>query len=148
VSWIVNYNTDGGFTRPPELSPEEEYRQMLDFEIWFFEGVLEGSPDYVEVLQILGNAYTARGYYEKGLWVDQRLARLCPRDPVVFYNLACSYSLISELDEAFKALEKAVKLGYDDVQHLNTDPDLKNVRTDARYDEILEHIAARQGKNG
>jgi len=121
---------------------------MLDFEIWFFEGVLEGSPDYVEVLQILGNAYTARGYYEKGLWVDQRLARLCPRDPVVFYNLACSYSLISELDEAFKALEKAVKLGYDDVQHLNTDPDLKNVRTDARYDEILEHIAARQGKNG
>ena len=148
MSWIVNYNTDGGFTRPPELSPEEEYRQMLDFEIWFFEGVLEGSPDYVEVLQILGNAYTARGYYEKGLWVDQRLARLCPRDPVVFYNLACSYSLISELDEAFKALEKAVKLGYDDVQHLNTDPDLKNVRTDARYDEILEHIAARQGKNG
>ena len=143
MSWIINYNTDGGFIKPPELSPEDEYRQMLDFEIWFYEGVLEGCPDYVEVLQTLGNAYTARGYYEKGLWIDLKLAKLCPHDATVFYNLACSYSLIGELDEAFSALKKSIELGYDDVQHMNNDPDLRNVRADDRYEEILERLAAK-----
>ena len=144
MSWIINYNTDGGFTKPPELSPEDEYRQMLDFEIWFYEGVLERCGTYVEVLQALGNDYTARGYYERGLWVDLKLAKLCPDDPVVFYNLACSYSLISEQDEAFAALRKAVEHGYDDVQYLNTDPDLRSLRGDPRYGEILELITSRK----
>ena len=141
MSWIINYNTDGDFARPPELSPEDEYRRMLDFEIWFFEGVLERCPDYVEVMQALGHCYTSRGYYEKGLWVDRRLTGLCPRDPIVFYNLACSYALIGEVDDAFESLRHAIALGYDDVQHLNTDPDLRSVRADSRYGEVLELIA-------
>lgn len=143
MSWIVNYNTDGDFSKPPELSPEDEYRQMLDFEIWFYEGVLETCPDYVEVLQTLAHCYTARGYYEKGLWIDLKLARLCPIDPIVFYNLACSYSLISELDQAFEMLKKSIKLGYDDVQHMNSDPDLRDVRADGRYNEVLELLAVK-----
>lgn len=146
MSWIINYNTDGGTARAPGASPEDEYRQMLDFEIWFYEGIQGCCPEYVEVLQALGNAYTARGYYEKGLWVDLKLAELCPRDPVVQYNLACSYSLIGELDDAVQHLRKSVELGYEDVQHMNSDPDLRNARTDDRYDEILELISARQGK--
>jgi tetratricopeptide (TPR) repeat protein len=138
MSWIINYNTDGGSATPPDLSPEDEYRKALDFEIWFYEGITKDCPDYVEVLQALGNSYTARGYYEKGLFVDRKLATLCPADPVVYYNLACSYSLIGELDEAFKSLDQAVKLGYNDVQHMSADPDLKNLRSDPRYAEILK----------
>lgn len=144
MSWIINYNTDGGFIKPPELSPEDEYRQTLDFEIWFYEGVLERCPEYVEVLQTLGNTYTARGYYEKGLWIDLKLTKLCPRDATVFYNVACSYSLIGEFDDAFNALKKSIELGYDDVQHMNNDPDLRNLRADDRYEEILELLAAKQ----
>jgi tetratricopeptide (TPR) repeat protein len=148
VSWIINYNTDGGFIKPPELSPEDEYRRMLDFEIWFYEGVLATCPDYVEVLQAVGNSYTARGYYEKGLWVDQKLAKLCPGDPIVFYNLACSYSLISELDQAFDCIRKSIDLGYDDLQCMNSDPDLRNLRSDGRYDGILELIASKRKSAG
>ena len=141
MSWIINYNTDGGFSRPPELSPEDEYRRMLDFEIWFYEGILEQCPDYPDVLGILAHAYTARGYYEKGLWTDLKLAKLCPGDPVVFYNLACSYSLLGELDDALNTLRKSVELGYDDAEHMNGDPDLRSVRSDDRYSEILELIS-------
>ena len=144
MSWIINHNTDGGFIKPPELSPEDEYRQMLDFEIWFYEGILDRCSGYVEVLQSLGNDYTARGYYEKGLWVDLKLSKLCPDDPIVYYNLACSYSLMGELDEAFASLKKSIERGYDDVQYLNTDPDLRSLRSDPRYEDVLELIAARQ----
>ncbi len=146
MSWIINYNTDGAFEQPPQVSPEDEYRQALDFEIWFYEGVIERCADYVEVLQALGNAYTARGYYEKGLWVDQKLSKLCPNDPVVYYNLACSFALISEPEDAFSSLRKCVDLGYDDAQHLNTDPDLRSLRSDPRFGELLETMAARRPK--
>ena len=148
MSWIINYNTDGDFTKPPELSPEDEYRRTLDFEIWFYEGVLEVCPDYAEVMQSLAHCYTARGYYEKGLWIDQKLSRLRPRDPLVFYNLACSYSLIGELDDAFGMLAKAIKLGFSDIQHLSSDPDLRNLRSDGRYGEILDLITVKQTGEG
>ena len=65
-------------------------REDLEFEIRFFEGITRRDPHYIEALQILGDAYTKTGQWEKGLHVDKRLARFCPDSPLVFYNLACS----------------------------------------------------------
>jgi tetratricopeptide (TPR) repeat protein len=116
-------------------------RENLEFEICFFEGVARRDPDYVEALQILGDAYTKTGEAKKGLQIDQRLAKLCPDNPLVFYNLACSYSLTNRLDEAFAALKQAVKLGYADARWLSRDPDLKNLRNDSRFERIRKNIA-------
>ena len=38
------------------------------------------------------------------------------------------------------ALIKAVHLGYDDSQWMDTDPDLNNVRTDPRYQRIRRQL--------
>ena len=46
--------------------------------------------------------------------MDQQLSRLQPRNPLVFYNLACSHSLNGEVDRAAAALERALALGYRD----------------------------------
>jgi tetratricopeptide (TPR) repeat protein len=115
-------------------------KEDLQFEIRFFEGVSRRDPDFIEALQILGDAYTKTGQWEKGLQVDERLARLCPDNALVFYNLACSYSLLKQLDEAFAALDRAVKLGYDDTRWLNKDPDLENLRRDNRFEKIRTGI--------
>ena len=40
-----------------------------------------------------------RSRFEDGLSVDRRLARLCPSDPLVHYNLACSFSLTEEFQK-------------------------------------------------
>jgi tetratricopeptide (TPR) repeat protein len=116
-------------------------KEDLEFEIRFFEGVARRDPDYVEALQILGDAYTKTGEAEKGLQIDQRLARLCPDNPLVFYNLACSCSLTNRLDEAFAALKRAVKLGYADARWLSRDPDLKNLHNDSRFARIREDVS-------
>ena len=42
----------------------------------------------MDALQILGDHYTQRGRIIEGLKVDERLARLEPGIPLVFYNLA------------------------------------------------------------
>ena len=62
----------------------------------------------MDALQLLGDHYTQRGRYLDGLKVDERLARLEPHNALVFYNLACSYSLTDQFDRAAFALEKAL----------------------------------------
>src|SRR5213083_2968940 len=79
----------------------------LDIKIIFMEGIVRRDPKYVEALQILGDHYTQRGKYNHSLSVDQQLSRLEPGNPLVYYNLACSYCLTSEFDLAAAALEKA-----------------------------------------
>jgi len=128
----------GPETGGPPPQPPGERDEDLDFEIAFFEEVLEQLPDSVDVLMALGNDYTQRGLFEKGLCVDQRLCELRRRDPIIHYNLACSYSLLSRVDDSLKALEQAVAYGYDDFRYIQQDPDLANVRTDPRYVALLE----------
>jgi tetratricopeptide (TPR) repeat protein len=126
--------------REQKPSRTKERKEDVQFEIRFFEGIAHRDPDYVEALQVLGDAYTKTGQWEKGLEIDQRLAKLSPDNPLVFYNLACSYSIMNRVDEAFAALKRAVKLGYDDAQWLNKDPDLKNLRSDRRFERIRANL--------
>ena len=112
----------------------------LDLKIAFMEGIVRRDPRYVEALQILGDHYTQRGQFEASLQVDKRLSRLEPRNPLVFYNLACSHSLNSEFDLAAAALEKAIALGYADFKWLARDPDLRRLRKHPLYRQIEDKI--------
>ena len=112
----------------------------LDVKIQFIEGLVRRDPDYVDALQLLGDHYTQRGRYTEGLQVDERLAHLDPENALVFYNLACSYSLTDQFDRAMLALEKAFSLGYRDFAWLAKDPDLKKFRQQPAYDEIKAKI--------
>jgi tetratricopeptide (TPR) repeat protein len=115
-------------------------RRDLDTKIQFIEGIVRRDPDYVDALQLLGDHYTQRGHFNEGLKVDERLARLAPGSPLVFYNLACSYSLTDQFERAALALEKALDLGYRDFAWLARDPDLKKFRRHPAYEEIQAKI--------
>ena len=112
----------------------------LDVKIGFMEGLVQRDPDYVDALQLLGDHYTQRGRYTDGLKVDERLAELEPRNSLVFYNLACSYSLTDQFDRAVHALEKALQLGYRDFNWLARDPDLRKLRQQPVYRNLEEKI--------
>ena len=111
------------------------------------EGVVRRDPRYVEALQLLGDNYTKRGRYSEGLNVDERLAELEPQNPLVFYNLACSYSLTDQYDRAADAIEKALSLGYRDFNWMAKDPDLKKLRAHPRYKAIREAVRALKSKS-
>jgi len=117
-----------------------DQQRALDVQIEFMEGVVRRDPRYVEALQLLGDNYTKRGRYNEGLTVDERLAQLEPENPLVFYNLACSYSLTDQCERAADAIEKALELGYTDFKWLAKDPDLKKLRGHPRYKQIREAI--------
>lgn len=110
------------------------------FEVQFMEELLTNDPCNEEALMVLGRTYTRRGEYEKGLAIDRRLARLRPSDPTVYYNLACSCSLLQQLEDGFVALEKAIALGYRDLGHMLKDPDLANLRQDQRFRHLVSRV--------
>ena len=112
----------------------------LDVKIEFVEGLVRRDPGYVDALQLLGDHYTQRGRYAEGLKLDERLARLRPDDALVFYNLACSYSLTEQFDRAALALEKALRLGYRDFNWLAKDPDLHKLRQQPVFRDIQDKI--------
>jgi tetratricopeptide (TPR) repeat protein len=112
----------------------------LDIKITFMEGIIRRDPKYVEALQILGDHYTQRGRFDHSLKVDQQLSRLEPSNPLVFYNLACSYALNSEFELAAAALDRALALGYRDFKWLARDPDLRRLRQQPIYRHIEDKI--------
>jgi tetratricopeptide (TPR) repeat protein len=121
---------------PIALTPLSEF----DLEIDFCEQILRVNPAYGEALSVLGEAYTRRGDYVKGLDIDLKLSQLRPESGVVHYNLACSYALTGHVEESFDALKKSVELGYRDLEHIRNDRDLEILRKDARYAALLEMI--------
>ena len=118
--------------------------ELLEFEIAFYERLVEEHPNFVDALVALGDAYTRYGRHEEGLRVDLKLAELKHNDPAVWYNLACSYALLKRSDESFEALRQAVALGYDDFEYLMKDPDLATLRSSPQLRQLLEqHLASK-----
>ena len=116
--------------------------ELLEFEITFYEKLLRAYPDFIDALIPLGDAYTRRGRYDKGLQIDLRLTQLRTHDPLTWYNLACSYALLKRIEDALQALQRAVELGYADLASLQNDPDLVNLRQSPKYRQLLESVMA------
>ena len=100
----------------------------LDFEIGFFEQILQRQPNYLNVLRVVGELLSRKGLYDRTLEIDRRLVSLRPRDGIARYNLACSLARQGELLIAVRELGSALELGYDDFAHLEVDPDLDLLR--------------------
>lgn len=123
-------------TLPAKKHLTRQEKRDLDIEIGFLEGLVKKDPTYVDALQLLGDDYTKRGKYLAGLHIDQTLSGIRPKDPLVFYNLACSLCLTKQYKEAAEALESAINLGYRDFKWLAEDPDLQDLRKQPFYRRI------------
>ncbi|MFH2137960.1 MAG: tetratricopeptide repeat protein [Candidatus Omnitrophota bacterium] len=127
------------------VNKQKKKDTSLIFEIDFFEKLIQDNADYVDALIPLAENYTKAGDYENGLRIDKKLVKLRPDDAVIRYNLACSYSILGEIDKALATLRKAIDLGYSDFKFIEQDPDLLNLRKDLRYKTI---IACRKSRKG
>ena len=74
-------------------------------------------------------------------------AKLLPDDPRPFYNLACAQARLKMKSQALGSLEQAVRNGYADDQHMQTDSDLESLRDDPAFAKLLEAVKARREKD-
>jgi tetratricopeptide (TPR) repeat protein len=143
-------DADGpGATGKPDRKPKRPARarrrpsdwfgslSQLDFEIDFFERVLARRPDAVDVLRILAELVSRKGAVSRAVELDRRLAALLPEDFLAFYNLACSLARAGHADEAIDSLSRAILLGYDDLAHMEADPDLESLHDHPDFQALL-----------
>jgi len=110
---------------------------QLDFDIEFFERILARKVDSIEVLRILAELVSKKGDLARAVDYDRRLVELQPEDFLARYNLACSLARAGRLEEAIDALSRAVLLGYDDLDHMESDPDLESLHTHPDFQALL-----------
>lgn len=56
----------------------------------------------------------------------------------VYYDAACLYSLMGEIDASISYLETSLLKGYRNIHHIMTDDDLANIRGEKRYQELIK----------
>jgi tetratricopeptide (TPR) repeat protein len=113
-------------------------KALNEFQIGLAGAVLQSNQEHPEALRVLSDGLVREGRHEDALRVDLQLLALSPRDPIVHYNLACDYSSLEKLDQAFDMLNKAFCFGYRDYRHLLADRCLQNVRRDPRFRKLLD----------
>ena len=59
------------------------------------------------------------------------------KDPAVYFNLACAYSLTEQKDKAFEALSKSFALGFKDVEKVKTHDALAFLRVQEEFDQFV-----------
>lgn len=110
---------------------------QLDFEIDFFERLLARRPDAIEVLRVLAELVSRKGHLPRAVELDRRIVDLLPDDFLARYNLACSLARAGRADEAIDSLSRAILLGYDDIAHMEADPDLESLRHHPDFQALL-----------
>ncbi len=59
---------------------------------------------------------------------------------LAYYNMACAYVRLKQNDKAFEFLSKAVDEGFANRATFETDADLAPIRSDARFQKLLERL--------
>ena len=144
-----DFDADGGGSgrgntrgREPQRPQHDDWfgeLSQLDFDIDFFEGLLARNGDAVDVLRVLAELVSQKGLVKRAVELDRRLVDVLPNDFLARYNLACSLARAGRPDEAIDALSRAILLGYDDLAHLEVDPDLDSLREHPEFRELLGH---------
>jgi tetratricopeptide (TPR) repeat protein len=76
--------------------------------------------------------------YEDALKEFAKILREVPGDWNALYNSACAYSLLGDKAKAVEFLEKSIRAGFLDFDHIEKDSDLDNIRDEAGYKAIIE----------
>ncbi len=92
----------------------------------------------------LGMAYAKNKQFKKAKIAFDKLENLYPNNGKTFRNWGTFYALKNEKDKAFHNLEKAIELGYNDVEWFNTDDSLDGLREDERFRKLIESIINNQ----
>ena len=101
----------------------------------------DGLNAYTVAVRIhLGNAHLERSEYEKALEQYKKAMEIEPKNSIVLYNIACTYSRMKKIEEALDALERCVAAGYRDVEWMEKDADLDNLRDEPRYKAVVRRL--------
>ncbi len=94
------------------------------------------------------NAYAAyqAGDYEKAARNYLAFLQIKPTDAGSWYNLSCCYGLLGKPELAAKYLQRAYKNGFQDLEHIQNDPDFSQVKATEIFHAAMDSLQAWNAK--
>ncbi|MCS7180144.1 MAG: hypothetical protein NZ891_02185 [bacterium] len=102
----------------------------------FYEKLIKINPNFLEVLFHLVHIHTSLKNYKNVLKYDKKIAKLLNFDPISYYNLACDYSNLGDIENSLKNLKIAILLGFKNTGYIKRDKDLKFLRKNISFKKI------------
>ncbi len=100
------------------------------------EDRLELNPDDARAAN-LAAAFLARlGDLPKAVEYADRSLSIDPEDPMLLYNVSCTYVALGRYEDAMKCLERAVDKGFGHREWIDHDPDLDPLRDNPRFQAL------------
>jgi adenylate cyclase len=118
----------------------EDAKKARHRTIELIEQHLDMNPDDTRALYIGAANLSSIGDSQRAKNWAGRAFEAGRNEPMVLYNVACTYALLGESERALELLEKAVKLGWGDRAWLETDSDLDSLRDIPRFKFLLNRI--------
>ncbi len=103
-----------------------------------FRKVVTEESDNGLAWQLLGYSLHIDGKLDEAIEAHTKAATFEEVKGIGLYNLACAWSLKKDTERAFEFLAKSIEEGYDDASLMKTDPDLDSIRSDPRFDPLLQ----------
>ncbi|MCM8806381.1 MAG: hypothetical protein NC926_00250 [Candidatus Omnitrophica bacterium] len=110
-------------------------RRILE-EKKLYEKLIKINSNFVEALFQLSRIFLHFKNYKKVLELDKKITQLMNFDAVSYYNLACDYSMLGDIENSLKNLKIAIVLGFEDRKYIKKDPELENLRKNKKFEEI------------
>ena len=83
------------------------------------------------LLDLTAVPYTGSGHLASALAMDKD-------DPMLLYNVSCTFAKLGREDDALDALEHAVEKGWADRAWIEHDSDLDSIRESPRYKSLIQ----------
>lgn len=105
-----------------------------------YQKVIAINPYFMDTYQNLSAVYIRSKRYDDAIAaLDKAIAK--KKDyPYSYYNKACVYALQNKTDLAISSLFTAIEHGYNDLEAIETDPDLNNIRNSPRYRKVIREV--------
>ena len=94
-------------------------------------------PDDTRACVLGAGTFAILGEVERAAELAKHALAIDPDDPMLLYNVACTYSLLHMTDEALDCLESAVDKGYGHKEWMEHDTDFDSIKDTPRFKTIL-----------
>lgn len=142
---MVSSHTLRAQTTPAAPSPKmvaanELYKQQKWQEsVQAFGDVLKTEPQNGRAWYMLGKSLHTLGKFEQAISAFEKNVAIA-QNPASMYNIACAYSRLKQVDKAFESLDQAIKIAPGVLASAASDPDLENLRNDARFAKLMDSV--------
>jgi serine/threonine protein kinase/Tfp pilus assembly protein PilF len=118
------------------LGMHEEAQAVNRRVLKLIEDRLALNPDDARACNLAATVHGKLGEIEPALDFARRSLEIDPDDPMLLYNVACTYSMVGHADEALSCLEQAIDRGFGHREWIETDSDFDSIRELPRFKAI------------